>query len=123
MRYGGVPSDRGFSLVEVLVANVILAVGVLSVAQLFTLAIASNIAAAHRTEAAILASQKLEELRAMPWGREQESGNSDTAGVYARHWSIEPLSGNPRSLVLHVRVTWNGLDAAHLVTAKTKRQP
>lgn len=124
MQHRSARSDRGFSLVEVLVANVILAVGVLSVAQLFTVAIASNITAARRTEAAILASQKLEELRAMPWGSEQGSGNTDAPGIYARRWSIAPLPGDPvRSVVLQVRVSWNGVDAAHLVTAKTKRAP
>jgi type II secretory pathway pseudopilin PulG len=62
-----VPNERGFSLLEALIATGILAVGLLSVAHLFGLAVRSNIASRTTTNATVLAQQKLEELRALTW--------------------------------------------------------
>ncbi len=61
-------TDEGFSLVEVLVATCILTIGVVSLAQLFALSTRSNTSARHSTFAAVLAEQKVEELRALTWG-------------------------------------------------------
>ena len=58
----------GFSLVETLVATALLATAVVSLAQLFGLATRSNIGSRNTTYAAVLAAQKLEELRALTWG-------------------------------------------------------
>ncbi len=66
--------ERGFSLVEVLVAAALLATALISVAELFGIATRSNIAARNTTAASILAAQKVEELRALAWG-------FDAAGV------------------------------------------
>jgi prepilin-type N-terminal cleavage/methylation domain-containing protein len=57
--------DRGFSLLEVLMAMGIIVLVITSVSQLFAAAIASNMAARARTLSALLAAQKLEELRAL----------------------------------------------------------
>jgi prepilin-type N-terminal cleavage/methylation domain-containing protein len=67
MPKGHFSDARGLSLIEVLVATAILTVCLVSLAPLFTLATTSNTAAAYTTEAAVLAEQKLEELRALPW--------------------------------------------------------
>jgi Tfp pilus assembly protein PilV len=55
--------EAGSSLVEAIVAALILAAGVTAMAQLFSIAIASNMRARDRTVALILAQQKIEELR------------------------------------------------------------
>jgi prepilin-type N-terminal cleavage/methylation domain-containing protein len=60
--------EQGFSLVEVLVASMILTVGVLTLAQLFALSTTSNMTAKGTTYATVLAEQKLEELRGLTWG-------------------------------------------------------
>jgi prepilin-type N-terminal cleavage/methylation domain-containing protein len=59
--------DRGFTLIEVLVASALLIVGVLSVARLFVLVLATNVSAQRETQAVILAIQKIEELRSLEW--------------------------------------------------------
>lgn len=101
-----------------------LAVGVASLAQLFTLAVGSNIAATHRTHAAMLAAQKLEELRALEWDAAFQSGGADGVGEYMRRWSIDPLPGNPdTAVVIDVVVTWNQLQVGHLATIKSRRAP
>jgi prepilin-type N-terminal cleavage/methylation domain-containing protein len=61
-------SESGFSLVEVMVATTLLAVGLVSLAQLFAVAAANNTNAHNSTFAAVLAEQKMEQLRALAWG-------------------------------------------------------
>jgi prepilin-type N-terminal cleavage/methylation domain-containing protein len=56
-------SQRGFSLVEVLVAILLLTVGILALAKMQTGAVASNAIGNQLTQATFLAQDKLEELR------------------------------------------------------------
>src|SRR5687767_5308318 len=78
-------SDRGFSLIETLVAMGILATGLIGMAQLFTLATRQNLSARATTSATILARQKVEQLRSLTWGFDSDllpvsDFASDTAG-------------------------------------------
>jgi prepilin-type N-terminal cleavage/methylation domain-containing protein len=60
-------SRRGFSLLEVVVALGILTTGVAALAQLATIAIRANANAAETTTAALLARDRMEQLRALAW--------------------------------------------------------
>jgi prepilin-type N-terminal cleavage/methylation domain-containing protein len=115
-------NERGCSLIEVLIASTILAIGVVSLAQLFTVAVASNLGATHRTHAVMLAAQKLEELRSLDFGAELRDGTADHVGEYTRRWSVTPLPANPdATLIVDVLVTWNESIVASLATMKAKR--
>jgi len=59
---------RGFTLVEVLVAVVLLMVVALGAAQLFAVATTANFRAKSQTSTTILAVQKMEQLRGLTWG-------------------------------------------------------
>jgi prepilin-type N-terminal cleavage/methylation domain-containing protein len=59
---------RGFTLVEVLVATTVLVVGVATLASLSTMATHANMAARTTTRVSLLATQKMEQLRALTWG-------------------------------------------------------
>ena len=61
-------SNAGFSLIEVLVASGLLTTAVITLAQLFVISTRTNLGARNTTYAAVLAEQKLEELRALTWG-------------------------------------------------------
>jgi prepilin-type N-terminal cleavage/methylation domain-containing protein len=61
-------NERGFSLVETLVATTIMAVGLASLAQLFLISTKSNQSARLTTAASVLAQQKMEQLRGLTWG-------------------------------------------------------
>ena len=60
-------ADAGFSLIETLVATALLATAVVALAQLSGIAARSNAGSRNTTYAAVLAGQKLEELRALAW--------------------------------------------------------
>lgn len=60
--------ESGFSLAEVLVATLILITGVVGLAQLFTISTTANRTARGTTFAAVLAQQKMEQLRSLTWG-------------------------------------------------------
>lgn len=60
-------SERGFSLVEVLIAMVILTVGLVSLAQLMVLATRSNALSGYKTSTAAIAKERLELLKSAPF--------------------------------------------------------
>jgi prepilin-type N-terminal cleavage/methylation domain-containing protein len=62
-----VHSQRGFSLIEVLVAAAIVAGAVAALAQLAAMAAAANATSTWTTAAAMLAADKMEQLRGMAW--------------------------------------------------------
>jgi prepilin-type N-terminal cleavage/methylation domain-containing protein len=61
---------RGFSLIEVLVAAAVTTTGTLALAQLCVMSMRMNQDAHATTVAAMLASQKMEQLRALAWTRD-----------------------------------------------------
>lgn len=116
-----VRSCPGFSLVETMVAVAILAAGVLSIARVFTASAAVLERDNRSTFSAILAAQKIEELRtpaarggSLPLegadrvdGRGAvHAGRGAAAGAgYTRRWSIRALPAHPDALrVVEVRV-------------------
>ena len=65
-------SNRGFSLVEVVIAMGLLTAVSLGVAQLFALTTRANLIAKGQTSTTAMAEQKLEELRGLTWGFDLE---------------------------------------------------
>jgi type II secretory pathway pseudopilin PulG len=63
-----ISGEGGFSLVEVLVATVVLTTGLIAVAQMFVASTNQNMDARRVTTTAVLAQQKIEQLRALAWG-------------------------------------------------------
>jgi prepilin-type N-terminal cleavage/methylation domain-containing protein len=61
-------SERGFSILEVLVATTIITVAITALAQLFALSTRANASARATTYASVLAQQKMEQLRGLAWG-------------------------------------------------------
>jgi len=63
----GAASTAGFSLVEVLIASSLFVVGIAAMANLTSLGARANAQARTATSAALLATQKVEQLRALAW--------------------------------------------------------
>jgi hypothetical protein len=129
-------SEQGLSLVDAVAASAVLACGVLSLAQVFVSATASNAVSRRTTYAVVLAAQKLEELRGTELTPSPPSTlNEDTAGyvdyidrfgariassgdpppeaAFTRRWSILPLPADPVHIqVIQVRVVTAEVDDA-----------
>ena len=90
-------SSRGFSLAEVLVAMGILTAVSLGVAQLFAMSAKANFSAKGDTSATTLAEQKMEQLRGLTWGFDDEAQGlpvSDTT----TNLSVDPAGTNGQGL-------------------------
>lgn len=129
---------NGFSLVEVLVALSILAVGLGSLMQLALLARRATQSAALITLAAVLAQDKMEQLRAAEWPEAASAGCCeffDAAGrrladapsapigtEYVRQWSVEPVALIPESArVVQVWVAARGSATVRLTGVRSRR--
>jgi type II secretory pathway pseudopilin PulG len=142
--------ERGFSLIETVVAAGIVAGAFAALAQVFALSIAHNVAARNGSTAMLLAAQKMEQLRGLIPGIDLNEGGTlgssvagfadylDQAGnilgvdgsvppgtVYVRRWSVAAMSAKPDLLVIQVMVTKPVpepvVDAASLVTLRSRR--
>jgi type II secretory pathway pseudopilin PulG len=63
-----IAGEGGFSIIEVLAAAIILMTGLIAVAQMFVVSTTQNMNARRVTTTAVLAQQKIEQLRALTWG-------------------------------------------------------
>ena len=105
--------EKGFTLIETMIAMAILAIGLLAVASMQITAFQGNRAARLQTEAVALAAQQLEELGALPYddarlasGSHSESGVGP-AGQYDLEWQIAPDSPLPETKTITLTVGWN----------------
>jgi prepilin-type N-terminal cleavage/methylation domain-containing protein len=103
---------QGFSLIEVLIALVILSISFLGVAGLMVQTTNNNSFGCHMTEAAIFAQDQLENLRISLWAN-VVTGNdvrqSSTGINYARSWLVIPNGAPPNDIIKEITITisWN----------------
>jgi type II secretion system protein I len=101
--------SKGFTLIEVLVALVILSISLLALAGLMVTTTKNNAFGSHMTEAATFAQDKLEELRAIKWENLIDGDNSDqkdgsTGITYTRNWNVT-TNGSLKTVTINVE--WN----------------
>src|SRR5438094_1105563 len=84
-------SEGGFSLVETIIASSVLRAGVITLAQLFVMSTRTNVAAKSTSIAAVLAQQKMEQLRSLEWGFDALGlPNTDTT----TNTAVVPMAAN-----------------------------
>jgi type IV pilus assembly protein PilV len=84
-------NPKGFSLLEVMVGLVILAVGLLGVASLAATSVRVNANANHLTEATNIGQAEMEKLKITPWGtlaNGSSSVTSKTGKVFTNSWLV-----------------------------------
>ena len=113
---------RGFSLLEVLIAAAIMASALLALAQLIAFAARETASAGRMTDAALLAAQKVEQLRAGSWSELQPGSDSPALG-FTRMWSVTPLVTDPDYVaVVEVVVRTRGGET-RTVAVKRRQDP
>jgi len=101
--------SKGFTLLEVLVALVILSFSLLALAGLMVTTTKNNASGNYVTEAATFAQDKLEELRAVKWENLIDGNNTDQQGGstginYTRNWNVT-TNGSLKTITINV--DWN----------------
>ena len=148
----GPGEQRGFSLIETIVAAGLVAGAFAALAQMFALSVAHNNAARDGSVAMVFAGQKMEQLRGLIPGVDLNEGGTlvssvagfadylDQAGsvlgaggrmppgtVYLRRWSVAAMPSKPDVLILQVLVTkptpTAAVDAARLITLRSRKVP
>jgi Tfp pilus assembly protein PilV len=119
MRFRALSDTRGFSLLEALIAAGILASALLSLAQLIAFAIKTTAAAGTMTDAALLAAQKVEQLRAGSWD-ELQSGTDSPAAGFTRTWDVTPTGADPDYVALLEVVVRAPGGQTRMIALKTK---
>jgi prepilin-type N-terminal cleavage/methylation domain-containing protein len=106
--------SKGFSLIEVLIALIILSIAFLGLAGLMIQTTRNNSFGGRITEAATFAQDKLEELRSTPWVA--ITSGSDKTSVngmdFARNWTIVPNAivapyTEPTLNTITISINWN----------------
>ena len=136
--------QRGFSLVETIVATSLLAVALVTLAQFVGAGVQSGAAARARAATTLMAAQKMEQIRALPWaaiaamppdvtdyldasGDERCPGATAPCGdaVYVRRWSATPAPFSTGVLIIDVdvRLVGKGHGSTTLVTARARMTP
>ncbi|MCJ7663966.1 MAG: type IV pilus modification protein PilV [Desulfobacterales bacterium] len=102
--------QRGFTLLEVMIALVILAVGLLGLASLQIMAIKGNSYGQQMTVASTLAQNQLEQLRRTA-GALTAGGDTvtDQNGItYARNWAVQVNQPQQGMTIVVITISWTG---------------
>ena len=111
---------KGFSLIETLIALVILAIALLALAGLMVTTTKNNSFGSHVTEASTFAQGALETLRVARW-TDIISGNDTVTGGngirYNRVWTVTLQPSPPNDILRVVNIAVNWTDAKnHSIT-------
>jgi prepilin-type N-terminal cleavage/methylation domain-containing protein len=98
-------SDKGFTLVEVMIGMAIFVIGYMAVASMQMMTIKGNTSARKTTEAATLAADRLETLIVLPYDN-IDSGGPVTQGAYTVSWQVADDTPLPNTKTITVTVSW-----------------
>lgn len=111
-------TNRGFSLVEVLIAIAIFAIGILAVAKMQYGSTHNNTAGNITTQATMLAREKLEELKSLPFtdtdldfGPHDDTDDliaekGEAMSRYTRKWDVSDPGIGSNARQIQVTVSW-----------------
>ena len=115
-------AQRGFTMVEVLVAMALTGIALSGLLALFARTSAASRYSRRATEATVLAQDQIERLRATGGTGTGTSANIDISGnpggMFTRTWSA--VDGAAYADIV-VTVTWNDDDAPRTLTVRTRR--
>lgn len=119
--------ERGFTILEVLVAMGIMAIGMVGILALQKTATEASGYARRATEAAVLAEDRIEQLRTEPLPTAASTngadvvnaaGIADSNGPFRRAWTIAFVGD---LATISVTVAWDENDGEHAISFDTQR--
>ena len=117
-RQAGSPRHRraGFTLVELIVAIIILTVGVLGLASVSAVVMRQITGSSFQNRAAAIASSRFERLRSVSCAA--AAGGTATSGGITERWTVQMLN---RSMQIQDVVTWTERGRTRTMTFTTLR--
>lgn len=102
-------NKKGFTLIEVLIGLVLLAIGLLAIAGMQITSVRGNFFSKNLSEASVLGQDRLEELRNRPFGSAELTIGNHNDGtipgtIFLRDYNVSILPGTTMlSIVVNVR--------------------
>lgn len=117
-------NKKGFTLIEVLVGMIILAIGLLAIAGMQITSVRGNFFSSNMTQASILAQDRLETLRNLAFSDAALTQGTHNDGVipgtiFTRDYTVSVVPGTTM-LNIQVRVSWRD-SSDHTITFSTVR--
>ena len=117
-------NKKGFTLIEVLVGLILLAIGLLAIAGMQITSVRGNFFSSNITQASILAQDRLETLRNLPYADAGLTTGNHNEGVipgtiFTRDYDVSLIPGTSM-LNITVRVRWRDT-SDHTISFSTVR--
>lgn len=101
-------SESGFTMIEVMIAILLTVIAVIGMMALFRVETRASAVSRRTTEAAVLAQDKIEELRTLATPTSGADSSIDAlgqpGGLFSRTWTVTPSGTN---YVINVNVSWS----------------
>ena len=116
-------SRRGFTLIEIVVAIVMLTFGVLASASLTAALMRSNRGVTNRTRAIETLRLKVEDLQSLNYTEIADGNDTATIGgiTFNRAWTVTANSPAANLKTVSLTVTWADRQGNHTITNQTIR--
>jgi prepilin-type N-terminal cleavage/methylation domain-containing protein len=114
---------QGFTLIEIVVAIVMLAFGVLASASLTAALMSSNRGVTNRTRAVETLRHKVEDLESLIYPQITNGNDTATVGgvTFNRSWTVAANSPVANTKTITLTVTWTDRQGNHTITNQTIR--
>jgi type IV pilus assembly protein PilV len=117
-------NKKGFTLIEVLVGMVLLAIGLLAIAGMQMTSVRGNFFSSNMTQASILAQDRMEALKNLPYADPALTVGTHNDGliagtIFTRNYDVSLVPGTTM-LNIRVRVSWTDTND-HAITFSTVR--
>jgi type IV pilus assembly protein PilV len=122
-------NEQGFTLIEFLIAVMLLSIGLLGLVTLQSTAIRGNLDAKELTTAVFLAEKKMEELKNTSFGsltlgtandaHNPIDGSGQSGGIFSRTWNIQNYTGSSQMKQITVSISWTLAGKSHSASIDT----